>query len=91
MLKYKSSIQNIAFYSEKALSSESGEKYAQMKHCLQVTRVQNVSLDFDMNTHDILEEALLWIILSDFGHKQWFKFKMTQWWSIFLQTHSFSL
>ncbi len=77
MLKYKSSIHNIAFCSEKALSSESGERYAQMKHCLQVTRVQNVLLDFDMSTHHILEEALLWIILPDFGHKYLFKFKMT--------------
>ncbi len=30
--KYESSIHNIAFSSEKALSSELGEKYEQIKH-----------------------------------------------------------
>ncbi len=34
-LKYKSSIHSIAFSSEKVISSESGEKYAQIKHHLQ--------------------------------------------------------
>ncbi len=33
-LKCKSSIQNIAFSSEKCVLSESGEKDAQIKHCL---------------------------------------------------------
>ncbi len=33
-LKYKSSIYNIAFSSEKCALSESREKYAQMKHRL---------------------------------------------------------
>ncbi len=36
----KSSIHNIAFSSEKVISSESGEKYTQIKHCLQVKTVQ---------------------------------------------------
>ncbi len=31
-LKYESSIHNIAFFSENAISSESREKYAQIKH-----------------------------------------------------------
>ncbi len=35
-LKYKSSIHNIAFSSENVTFSESGEKYAQIKHHLQV-------------------------------------------------------
>ncbi len=34
-LKYESSIHNIAFSSEKVVLSESGEKYAQIKHHLQ--------------------------------------------------------
>ncbi len=41
-LKYESSIQNIAFSSEKVVLSESGEEYGQIKHCLQVKTVQNV-------------------------------------------------
>ncbi len=34
--KYESSIQNIAFSSEKVILSESGEKYTQIEHYLQV-------------------------------------------------------
>jgi len=30
-----------AFFSGKVISSESGEKYAQIKHCLQAKTVQN--------------------------------------------------
>ncbi len=33
---------NIAFSSEKAISSESGEKYAQIKHHLQVETIWNI-------------------------------------------------
>ncbi len=40
--KYES-IHNIAFSSENVVSSESGEKYAQVKHQLQVKTVQNSS------------------------------------------------
>ncbi len=39
--KYESSIHNIAFSSEKAVSSELGEKYAQIKHCLHAKTVVN--------------------------------------------------
>ncbi len=35
----KSSIHNIAFSSEKAISSESWEKYTQIKHCLELKTV----------------------------------------------------
>ncbi len=40
-LKYKSSIHNINFSSEKVIVSESGEKYAQIKHRLQSKMVLN--------------------------------------------------
>ncbi len=39
----ESSINNIAFSSEYVILSESGEKYAQIKHRLQVKTVQNRS------------------------------------------------
>jgi len=39
--KYESSIHNIAFSSEKVPLSESGEKYSQIKHCLQDKTVLN--------------------------------------------------
>ncbi len=45
----ESSIHNIAFSSEKVILSESGEKYAHIKHSLLVKTVQsssNMSLDF---------------------------------------------
>ncbi len=41
-LKQESSIHNIAFSSEKDVSSESGEKYAHIKHCLQATKSKTV-------------------------------------------------
>ncbi len=41
-LKYKKSIHNIAFFNEKVILSESGEKDAQIKHRLQVKTVQMV-------------------------------------------------
>ncbi len=59
-LKYKSSIHNINFSSEKVIVSESGEKYAQIKHHLQSKMVDNMGWTFSM------EEALLWIMDSDF-------------------------
>ncbi len=41
--KYESSTHNIAFFQLKKITlSESGEKYAQIKHCLQVQTVQTV-------------------------------------------------
>ncbi len=41
-------IHNIAFSYEKFVSSESGEKYAQIKHRLQAKTVLNMWLDFDV-------------------------------------------
>ncbi len=40
-LKYNSSIHNIASSSKTVVSSESGEKYSQIKHCLQGKTVLN--------------------------------------------------
>ncbi len=40
---------NLAFCSKKkVILSESGENYAQIKHCLQVKTVQNKLVDFDV-------------------------------------------
>ncbi len=41
---YESSILNFAVLSEKVISSESGEKYAQIKHFLQAKTVQNIQV-----------------------------------------------
>ncbi len=38
LLEYESSIHNIAFNIEKVVLSESGEKYAQITHCLQANK-----------------------------------------------------
>ncbi len=38
--KEESSIHNIIFFSEEVVLSESGEKYAQIKHCLQAKTIQ---------------------------------------------------
>ncbi len=42
-LKYESSIQNVAFFSEKVVSSESGDKYGQIKQCSRAKTAQNRS------------------------------------------------
>ncbi len=59
------SIQNIAFSSIKVIS---GEKYAQIKHHLQVKTVQNMLVDFDVKEQQemdfLLEEAIIWILDS---------------------------
>ncbi len=48
-LKYESSVHNIAFSSEKVISSESGEKYAEIKHNLQVQTAKiNMLVDIDV-------------------------------------------
>ncbi len=83
LIKLKSIIRTffhqIAFSSQNAISSESGEKYAQIKHGLQTKIVQNISkqvcmlVDFDVRGQQgmgfLLEEALLWIIDLCFGQK----------------------
>ncbi len=72
-LKFESSVHNIAYSSEKVISSESGEKYAQIKHCFQakncfkqiywwiLMRESNRGRTFS------LEEALLWITCGLLG------------------------
>ncbi len=67
----KSSFNNIVFSSEKLILSESGEKYAQIKHCLQEKRVQNSSKQicwWNLMWEDglfLLEEVLLWPVILD--------------------------
>ncbi len=47
-LRYESSVHNIVFSSENVISSESEEKYAEIKHNLQVQTVKiNMLEDFD--------------------------------------------
>ncbi len=86
----------------KKLSNESGEKYAQIKHCLQVKTVRNSSkqicgwiMKWEENRGwtrtDSLEEVLLWIIYLYFGQRHFLKLKMSYWWICSLQTRSFSL
>ncbi len=55
----------IAFSSEKAALSESGEKYAQIKLRLQAKTVQNHSKQISVDNRGwtfSLEEAVLWIM-----------------------------
>ncbi len=56
MAKYESSIHNIDFSREKVILSESGEKYAQIQHRLQVKTVQMMWED-----KGELQEASLYI------------------------------
>ncbi len=75
-LKYESSIHDMLPPLKKVVSSESGEKYAQIKHHLQVkqsrTALYNMSVDFIINREWTfsLEEALLCIIDSYFRQRQ---------------------
>ncbi len=82
MLKCESFVIVIPFSSEKVVLSESGEKYTQIKHCLQVKTVQNSTkqickwiLMWEDNRWWTfsLEEVLLWFMDSYFGQKQLFK------------------
>ncbi len=41
-----SSVHNIAFFSEKVFSSETGEKYSQIKHYLQAKKVQSNPIQY---------------------------------------------
>ncbi len=57
----------LLFQVEKCILSESGEKYAQIKHYLQAKTVQNCDSDFDVRGQQAwtlsLDDALLWVIL----------------------------
>ncbi len=87
-LKYEYTIRNIVFSCEKVILSESGEKYAQINHHLQVKTVKCVG---DWRWTFPLEEALLWIIdyYNFFSRSN--SLKLNPWWICFLQTCIFSL
>ncbi len=95
-LKYESS--NIASSGEKVISSESGEKYAQIKHRLQAKIVQNKCVGGFWCERTItgyglfsLEKALFWIIDSYFSPKQWFDIKNILMMDLFLTNKQLSL
>ncbi len=75
-------IYNIAFSSEKVDLSESGKKYAQIKHRLQFKT--HLSVDFIVKRQqgtehwrtEALKEALLWIMDLYFDQNQEFKIKV---------------
>ncbi len=89
LTKYKSIVHNIAFSSEKVVSSESGEKSAQIQHRFQAKTVQNS-----------YKQICGWILMEDRFYGLWtlcilagsngVKLK-TSWWICFLQTRSFWL
>ncbi len=98
LLKCESCNHIIAFSSEKVVLSASGEKYAPIKHCLQVKTVQKHS------------KQICWGILMRrqqgiFQYRKWYyrlwscilagsgglKLKSYKLWVCFLKTHSFSL
>ncbi len=87
----------VLFPVKEVVSSESGEKYAQIKYHLQAKTALNKYFSgvwYEKTTgHGLFsqEEALLWIIDSNFVQKQQFKFKTPLWWICFLQIYSFSL
>ncbi len=70
MAKYEFSIYKNAFSSENVVSSESEEKYANIKHCLQAKTVKNAKQTCwwifmwgdSRGWTFLLEEALLWIM-----------------------------
>ncbi len=69
-------IYNIAFSSEKVVLSESGKKYAQIKHRLQFKTHLSVDLLWKDNrgwSTEALKEALLWIMDLYFDQNQQFK------------------
>ncbi len=87
-------IYNIAFSSEKVISSESGEKYAQLKHRIQAKTVLNKCKGgfwCESTTEDgLFQEALLWIMESHFRQKWHFKVKTSSNDGFVSQTFSFS-
>ncbi len=77
-LKYESSMDNIPFFSEKAIWYESGEKYAQIKHCLQF------KVDLDVRGQHILvrSDGLMWKLLNDgFVWMQFLASQDINWWT----------
>ncbi len=95
-IKYESLLYR--FLQWKAIWSESGEKYLQLKHRLQAKTVENSSeqisgLIFMLKDNRrwtcLLDKALLWINSSYFIQKQRFEVK-TYRWICFLQTYVFT-
>ncbi len=66
-----SSVHNNTFSSEKVISSESGEKSAQIKHCLQAKTALNkdVWILWEENKRSTFSLFYLWIL--DFGFKNY--------------------
>ncbi len=63
-LRYESSI-HIAFSAEKVILTESGEKYAQIKHCLQAKTILNKYVGvFDVRGQ---KDLLFYCIMKDCG------------------------
>ncbi len=91
---YEPSIHAITSPVEKNVSSESEEKYAQIKHCLQAKTVLNkYVVDFDVRRQqeiDVFTRVSVIIADSYFSQKRWFiKLKIMM--VCFLQTCSFCL
>ncbi len=61
----------IDFFSKKVISSKSGEKYAQIKHCLQVKKVRNTSkhilVDFDVRGQQWIDLITGGSVIVDYG------------------------
>ncbi len=61
----------IDFFSKKVISSKSGEKYAQIKHWLQVKKVQNTSkhilVDFDVRGQQWIDLITGGSVIVDYG------------------------
>ncbi len=74
-LKYKSSLYNIVSPSkkEKVILSESGEKYAQIKHHLGAQSVQNCStlVDFDVMKQQGMDFFTVGSVIMDNGLVFW--------------------
>ncbi len=73
-LKYKSSIHNIALFGEKVISSESGEKYAQIKHHLHA----DYRLLFGLKAMVEIENALMMYLFVT--NTQLFTSHDVNWW-----------
>ncbi len=57
---------------KKVIWSESGEKYAQIKHCLEAKAVQNMLLvDLDVRGQQEMVFFTEESVFMDFGKKQW--------------------
>ncbi len=71
----ESSMDQIDFFSKKVISSKSGENYAQIKHCLQVTKVRNTSKHILVNFYVRGQQGIDLItggsVIMDYGFVFW--------------------